>query len=513
MSNVADSYFNQFIKKPLIVLDVANNHSGSVEHGKRIIDEVYLAAEKFDFKIAIKFQYRDLDSFIHKKYKSSVDYPMISRFQSTALNEDQFLELKQHIDNYDFITSCTPFDEASVDKVMEHNYDIVKIASASISDWPLLEYITERVDNRKPIIASTAGINLSNLDRITQFLSKRVDSLAIMHCVAKYPTKNEDLHLNRITEMMKRYSNLSIGYSTHEDPKNLSASLIALGKGATVFERHVGKTSEKNELNKYSSEPFELEIWLKNLSHAIEMLGDRDYFKELDAEEQKTLRSLKRGVYVKKKISKKQTLKKEDLYFAIPLIDDQLASEDIAKHVLITSKSNLNTDVPLKNCDIEKSHGQQQVIEIAEKVHQLYLKSGITLPTQGTLEISHHYGLSNYSQFGASFVTMVNRNYCKKLISIFKNQTHPEHFHKIKDETFICVYGVVDVKVAGVVYTITPGQTISISPGVKHSFTGITDAVLEEISTKHLLDDSFYTDSTIAENDARKTTISLWFND
>ena len=54
---------------PLIVLDLANNHNGSVSHGKKIIDDIAAVSKNFDFKIAIKFQYRHLDSFIHPAFK------------------------------------------------------------------------------------------------------------------------------------------------------------------------------------------------------------------------------------------------------------------------------------------------------------------------------------------------------------------------------------------------------------------------------------------------------------
>ena len=38
---------------------------------------------------------------------------------------------------------CTPFDEDSVEKVVKDNFDILKIASASMDDWPLLETVVK----------------------------------------------------------------------------------------------------------------------------------------------------------------------------------------------------------------------------------------------------------------------------------------------------------------------------------------------------------------------------------
>jgi sialic acid synthase SpsE len=48
-----------------------------------------------------------------------------------------------------------------------------------------------------------------------------------MHCISIYPTKDEDLELNQISILKKRYPHVTIGYSTHEDPENYDAIKIA----------------------------------------------------------------------------------------------------------------------------------------------------------------------------------------------------------------------------------------------------------------------------------------------
>ena len=44
----------------LFVLDIANNHQGSVEHGSRIIRECGAVVRNHGVRAAIKFQFRDL---------------------------------------------------------------------------------------------------------------------------------------------------------------------------------------------------------------------------------------------------------------------------------------------------------------------------------------------------------------------------------------------------------------------------------------------------------------------
>ena len=181
--------------RPLLILDLANNHNGSVAHGKAIIDSAAEALDGIGFPVAIKFQYRDLDTLIHPDFKGNYDFKYIKRFEETRLSDDQYLELIAYTRERGFLTACTPFDEISVQKVVDHGFDILKIASACATDWPLLTAVAE---HNLPVIVSTGGLTIREVDRVAAFISKRVDRLALMHCVAIYPTADGELALNRI---------------------------------------------------------------------------------------------------------------------------------------------------------------------------------------------------------------------------------------------------------------------------------------------------------------------------
>ena len=63
--------YNSNIYKDLIVLDIANNHFGSISHAKKIIDQFSKIIKKYKINSTFKFQFRDLDTFIHKDFKNS----------------------------------------------------------------------------------------------------------------------------------------------------------------------------------------------------------------------------------------------------------------------------------------------------------------------------------------------------------------------------------------------------------------------------------------------------------
>ena len=104
-------------------------------------------------------------------------------------------------------------------------------------------------------------------------------------------------------------------------------------------------------------------------------------------------------------------------------------------------------------------------------------------------------------------VTLVNREYCKKLL-VAACQEHPEQYHG-KEETFVILYGVVELSLDGQKQRYQAGDVITVSPGVRHAFVSPGGAVIEEISTTHYVNDSFYTDPTIMKNNNRKSWVKV----
>ena len=120
---------NKFDFNNLFTLEMANNHQGSVEHGKKIIQEMGKIAKEFDLKASVKLQFRNLDTFIHPDYKNRTDIKHIPRFMSTKLSEAQFKELVDETKRNGLITMATPFDEDSVETMNRLGIEIMKVAS------------------------------------------------------------------------------------------------------------------------------------------------------------------------------------------------------------------------------------------------------------------------------------------------------------------------------------------------------------------------------------------------
>ncbi len=493
----------------LFVFEMANNHMGDVEHGLRIIRAIHEVSRDFDFHFAFKFQYRQLDSFIHPEFKGRSDIKYVKRFSETKLEERQFRRLKDELHQCGFITVCTPFDEASVDLIEAHGFDILKVASCSFTDWPLLERI---VKSDKPIIASTAGAPLEDIDKVVSFFEHRGKDFALMHCVAAYPTGDSYLQLNQIGLLRERYPQALIGYSTHEHPDNLDSIKIAIAKGARIFEKHVGVETDAYKLNSYSANPQQVQAWLLSARKAVLMCGVAGKRAEFSEEELASLRSLRRGVFARKYLEKGVKISAADVFLAIPVSDGQVTANDLSKYSEFYAATDIPANAPVMFADVLKSDHREKVYQIVQKVKGLLAKSKVVAPGKADLEISHHYGIDHFDDFGITMITVVNREYCKKLLLLLPGQAHPEQFHKQKEETFHVLYGDISLKLNGSEKQFRKGDLVVVEAGMKHSFSTKTGAVIEEISSTHFVNDSYYTDPAILNNGQRKTLLTFWMN-
>jgi sialic acid synthase SpsE/mannose-6-phosphate isomerase-like protein (cupin superfamily) len=498
------------IPDKLVVLEMANNHMGDLAHGFKVISAFGDVCRQFPhFQFAFKLQYRDLDTFIHPAMQGRSDIKYVKRFSETRLTRQQFDLLVAKIREEGFLAMATPFDNASVQTLVEQKLDILKIASCSFTDWPLLE---EAVKTELPIIASTAGADLEDIDRVVSFLAHRSKTFAIMHCVGEYPTADEKMHISQIDYLRQRYPGVRIGFSTHENPANTDIVKMAVSKGASIFEKHVGVGTASYALNAYSASPSQVQAWLNAATYALQVCGVGDQRLPVNDSERASLRSLRRGIFLRHDLAGGHTLTDDDVYFAFPPQDDHYTANDWSKYARFRTLMPLTKDSAISSANTQRADTRQKVRDIAQKVKSLIESSRITVPGGIELEISHHYGLDKFDEVGLTMLTVVNRGYCKKLLVSLPGQQHPEQYHKKKEETFHVLFGELHIFLNGVKKTCKPGDVINIEPGVRHAFVSPTGAVIEEISSTHFKEDSFYTDETIMKNKNRKTVLTYWMD-
>jgi len=315
----------------LFVLEAANNHWGDLERGKKIVNDYGRVVRYNSVKAAIKFQFRDVDNFIHDDFKGNQDIRYIKKTEATRLSKESYRILADEVRRVGCIPMATPFDETSVDLCVELDFPLIKVASSDVNDWPLLEKIAS---TRRPTIISSGGANEKALDDIVTFFEHRAIPLAINHCVSLYPSEDYQLELNQIDYLRSRYDDHVIGLSTHEYQDWHSSMLISYAKGARTWERHIDIEYDNVPVSPYCSLPEQVDVWFKAFRKAEEMCGgSSERRRVLPKEETEYLDALVRGVYAKRDLDEGYEFNSntftDDFYLAVPLRKGQLSCREI----------------------------------------------------------------------------------------------------------------------------------------------------------------------------------------
>ena len=469
------------------IFEMANNHQGSVEHAKRIVDEFAKVANETGVNAAVKLQFRQLDTFIHDDFKQS-DLKFVKRFNSTRLSKEQFSEIVEHIRSSGMAVVATPFDNESLPWFEELNVPIVKVASCSIDDWPLLNEICKI---NKRIIISTGGASIETLRDVYALFKHNNRDFAFMHCIGEYPTPVENSNLNRITQLREEFPDIEIGFSTHEAPEAESLAPVAVALGCTIVEKHVGVPTDEISLNAYSNTPEQMREAILQVQRTQSALTGTS------PTEKDSLAALKRGVYLRNEVSAGHTFTEEDFYYAMPCQDRQYNASHIRSLLGTKAVNNMAADQPLMAKDNRTSLNDKIVNKIIRQTTSILADAKIPLAGNESIEISAHYGLAAFAEFGALIIDKINREYCKKIIVVTPGQSHPTHRHIKKEEAFELLHGDCTLVLNNKEIEMVKGKPVLIGRGVSHSFSSTSGCVIEEISTTHIPGDSIYDDAHI----------------
>lgn len=149
--------------------------------------------------------------------------------------------------------------------------------------------------------------------------------------------------------------------------------------------------------------------------------------------------------------------------------------------------------------------------EYLNKALMILDRANIVFPKEAIVSIYHHLGKEYFDKVGAVFINIVNRAYCKSYVIMLPNQRYPNHYHKIKMESFYILHGVLWAEVNGITHCLEAGEMLHIDRGEDHTFWSNEGTVFEEISTIYTKNDSFYLDDEIQKTTyaQRRTKVTL----
>ena len=331
--------------RPYIIAEISGNHNGSIDRAKELVK---LAKE--NGADCVKIQTYTPDTMTIKSNKDDFlikgglwdGYNLWDLYDWAQTPFEWQKELFGYANNIGITMISTPFDESAVDLLESLSCPFYKVASFELTDLPLIKYIAQ---TKKPIILSTGMANEKEIkeaiDTIIQYGS---GDFILLHCVSGYPTPVEEINLDTITLLKKKFK-CEIGLSDHT--LGNTSAILSIALGAKVIEKHFTfDRSEGGPDAEFSMEPHELKDLSENISLAHKAIGVGSF--EMKSAEESNIK-FRRSIYVVNDIKKGDVFTKENIRRIRPGYG--LEPKDYEKIIGLKAKRDLEEGNPLTKKD------------------------------------------------------------------------------------------------------------------------------------------------------------------
>lgn len=241
-----------------IIAEAGVNHNGSIVLAKQLIDiaaKAHADAVKFQTFIAEEVVSTDAPKAEYQKQTTDASESQLDMIKKLELSKEDHQELMDYAKQKNIMFLSTPFDNRSVDLLVELGVSLIKISSGEITNHPFLKYIAKK---GLPIILSTGMSTLEEVaEAVSVIIAAGCKDLTLLHCTSNYPARAEDCNLLAMKTIADAFD-VPVGYSDHTPGIYVPFATAAMG--ACVIEKHF--TLDRNLLgpdHRASLEPSELE--------------------------------------------------------------------------------------------------------------------------------------------------------------------------------------------------------------------------------------------------------------
>lgn len=218
-----------------VIAEVGHNHQGKIETAKEMFRQAKACGVS-----AVKLQKRDNRNLFTQAafdrpydHENSFGATYGEHREALEFDRDQYCELQQYATELGLDFFATAFDHASADLLESLDMSAYKVASADLRNLPLLRHIAAF---GKPMIVSTGGGTMEDVQRAYDTIMPANPRLCIMQCTCGYPADVEELNLRVIDTYRQKFPDIVIGYSGHDN--GIAMPLVAYVLGARMIEKH-----------------------------------------------------------------------------------------------------------------------------------------------------------------------------------------------------------------------------------------------------------------------------------
>ena len=299
-----------------IIAEAGINHNGDLRLAKKMIDMAKSC--KVD---AIKFQTFKAEEFIadprqtitYTSQGKVITESAIKMFKRYQFSEAEWKEISSYCRKRGIIFFSTPQNPSDLDMLLKiTDMPIIKVGSDDLTNLELMKYYASK---NKPMIISAGMAYLSEIgDAVSAIRREGNNKLAVLHCVASYPAKAEQVNMRKMNAIGKKFD-LITGFSDHTE--GIEACVVATAMNAKVIEKHF--TLDRNLPGPdhwFSSDPEELKELVKAVRSAEMMMGSATL--EPTKMELLTRKDARRSIVAKTDIKKGEPITDRTLEFKRP---------------------------------------------------------------------------------------------------------------------------------------------------------------------------------------------------
>ncbi len=259
----------------IIIAEAGVNHNGDIELAKQLVDKAYEA--KADF---VKFQTFSAENLTTQEGElAEYQQKQVSQYKnqfemlkSLELTKENHIELIRHCKELGINFLSTPFDESSLNFLIDLGCDLIKIPSGDLTNYFMLSAVAEK---GLPVILSTGMGTEAEVGEALDCMNScglEIDQITLLHCTTEYPCPLSDVNLSAMNTLKERF-HTKVGYSDHTS--GISVSIAAAALGASVIEKHF--TLDRNMPGpdqKASLEPEELSMMVQGIRDVEKSMGN-----------------------------------------------------------------------------------------------------------------------------------------------------------------------------------------------------------------------------------------------
>jgi N-acetylneuraminate synthase/sialic acid synthase len=234
---------------------------------------------------------------------------------------------------------ATAFDFPSVDFLAKLQIPAFKVASGDLKNIPLLTYMAQV---GKPIILSTGGGTMEDVNRAYDAIMPINPQLCLLQCTAGYPAAFEELNLKVITTFRERFPQTLVGLSSHDN--GIAMAVAAYMLGARVVEKHFTLNHTwKGTDHAFSLEPIGFQKMVRDLKRVRVAMGDG--VKRVYESEITPMTKMGKQLVTARDLPAGHAIRREDIAIKSP--GGGLQPYEIDKVIGRTTRVALKTDDPI----------------------------------------------------------------------------------------------------------------------------------------------------------------------